>query len=909
MTCLHPMLLVSLSLFIIVVTSEFHLSTADFEAKFASDSGVLKSLRPKIDSKFDFSPSDFFHYRNSDEQYHTGDLTIWFRADGETGWTSADTSVLRQDVTVETREDGNTVSSNLNAALHNTTGYLDVTRLWREVDGDFALQFNLKNTASKPIEIGSLGFPIEFNNIFTNRTATETTEKCVFVDPYIGLNAGYLQVTRLTGQGPNLAITPLNRDSKFEAWEFLSEPYDDFLGYQVQTYEGNYAWQVFTKSLAEIAWSDAGPWNVPTSTMLDPGESMTVGLQFAVVRQVQDIETVVAKRQPVAVGIPGYVIPDDLTAKLFLKSEKDIKDIQIYPKGSLSVSQCGTHDTAWTGYDITTNRDAFGRARLEIEYSDSSIQAVHYWIAHSSPTALSQFGSFLTTAQWFVNSSDPFGRSPSVITFDRSTNDYVSQENRTWIAGLSDEGGAGSFLAAGMKQSIWPNAAEVAKLEEMVDGPIWGTLQATSGNETFAVKRSLFYYQPHLLPAYSYDSFFNWSSIPFPTQDKEAAYATDRTYNYVHVSALYWGLYRAGRTHPEILTKQTKDWYLLQAYRTVAYSVSNSTNGVPHTGYWNVGLMVEWVWGSILSDLFAENYTTEASHMRSLMKARQDLWAGVPDPFGSEMAWDSTGEEGVYYWSEYFHDEATAMKSINAIRGYMPTVPHWGWNGNARRYWDFVYAGEPALARIERQIHHYGSGLNALPMLDHYRRSSDPQSLKSIYTLRVGYGGNQGPLSSIDAGGFGAMAFHSYPDTLRWDAYSGDYGPNFAGHVMGAATYLVDHPIFGWVSFGGNVKHADGLITVEPRDAARKRAFIADVSLWIEIDAGRITQISFHPESKNVRVYIVPESTTKEKVTLIWEQTAQKSIQTMRLVSKDLQERLDGWEIAVPGSAEFIAEQ
>ena len=151
----------------------------------------------------------------------------------------------------------------------------------------------------------------------------------------------------------------------------------------------------------------------------------------------------------------------------------------------------------------------------------------------------------------------------------------------------------------------------------------------------------------------------------------------------------------------------------------------------------------------------------------------------------------------MYHWSQYFHDEATAQKSINAIRGYMPTIAHWGWNSNARRYWDFLYAGEFPLARIERQIHHYGSGLNALPILDNYRRMPDPQSLEAIYDLRVGYGGNQGPLSNIDAGGFGSMAFHSYPDTLRWDAYSGDYGPNFAGHVMGAATYLVNHPIFG----------------------------------------------------------------------------------------------------------------
>lgn len=29
-------------------------------------------------------------------------------------------------------------------------------------------------------------------------------------------------------------------------------------------------------------------------------------------------------------------------------------------------------------------------------------------------------------------------------------------------------------------------------------------------------------------------------------------------------------------------------------------------------------------------------------------------------------------------------------KTINSVLGYMPSIPHWGWNGNARRYWDFM---------------------------------------------------------------------------------------------------------------------------------------------------------------------------------------------------------------------------
>ena len=59
----------------------------------------------------------------------------------------------------------------------------------------------------------------------------------------------------------------------------------------------------------------------------------------------------------------------------------------------------------------------------------------------------------------------------------------------------------------------------------------------------------------------------------------------------------------------------------------------------------------------------------------------------VLDRFGSEMAWDSTGQEGVYAWSAYFNDTDTATNAVNSILAYQPTIPHCGYNGNARRYW------------------------------------------------------------------------------------------------------------------------------------------------------------------------------------------------------------------------------
>ena len=67
---------------------------------------------------------------------------------------------------------------------------------------------------------------------------------------------------------------------------------------------------------------------------------------------------------------------------------------------------------------------------------------------------VADLGHFLMTKQWYENPSDPFKRSPSVITYDRETDRLVDQDNRVWVAGLGDEGGSGSWVAAAMESSL-----------------------------------------------------------------------------------------------------------------------------------------------------------------------------------------------------------------------------------------------------------------------------------------------------------------------------------------------------------------------------------------------------------------------------------------------------------------------
>lgn len=150
---------------------------------------------------------------------------------------------------------------------------------------------------------------------------------------------------------------------------------------------------------------------------------------------------------------------------------------------------------------------------------------------------------------------------------------------------------------------------------------------------------------------------------------------------------------------------------------------------------------------------------------------------------------------------------------------------------------------------VERQIHHYGSGLNALTMLAAYRNDPD-----NSYLLRVGYAGTTGPLSNIHQNGWASCAMHAWPQNLYWDDYSGDYGPNFVGLALGSGTYLAEDAEMGLVAYGGILTHVGKLAIVEVRDAVRQKVFIGPVGLEIQIDAGIIKSFAYDKATNRVLV-------------------------------------------------------
>ena len=822
--------------------------TPEFKLTLVRSSQTLAALKPKGAGGFDFTPGDLLVERSENGYFHLGDITLRLRTGSSEEWKNYSTAAARKPVTPLPASGQVMAAANLAPTLPSDIP-LQITRAWELDNGKLVLRFTLKNESRQPVTVGALGIPMIFNNVLNHRSLEQAHAVCSFYDPYIGMDAGYLQVTRLNGHGPALLVVPEDK-TPFEAYNpILDRPglwgakpvFTDPTPRGI-TFEGFYQWMVHSEAYAENEWKGVPEWNPPTSVTLLPGESKTYALKFLLSGSIRDIDaTLAANGRPVAVGIPGYVLPTDVDAHLFLKYPKPVKSISVEPPESISVQKGNAARGSWASYQLRGR--AWGRSRLTVTYADGLVQTIQYFVTKPEAQVVSDLGHFLTTRQWFTDANDPFHRAPSVITYDRETNQPVLQDSRVWMAGLSDEGGAGSWLAAMMKEFDQPNKEEVEKLEEFVDGVVWGRLQFNDGARQYGVRKSLFYYQPDQLPPNYYRSDLDWTS--WTSWNKQASEAVDRSYDYPHVAAAYWVLYRLARNHQGLATNHPWEWYLKQAYQT-SVAMTNFAQELAVFGQMEGTIFVQ-----ILEDLKREGMQAEAANLEARMRERAERWKKQAYPFGSEMPWDSTGQEEVYAWTKYFGYEDKAEVTLNAILGYDPAIPHWGYNGSARRYWDFIFAAK--YQRLERQLHHYGSGLNAIPLLTQYREHPD-----DFYLLRVGYGGTMGPLTDIDQEGFMAPAFHSFPDMLRPDPVSGDNGPNFFGHAWNTATYIVDHPQFGWVAFGANLKVEGNTVSATPLDSRRSRIYIAPLGLWLTLDAGTFDRMEFNPKTGVVRVGLSP---------------------------------------------------
>lgn len=187
---------------------------------------------------------------------HLGDATLRLRpaaADPATPWTQVATGAApshARAVPVPPSLPGGLIAADvtplLAAGAPGGAASLLGLRVVREYgtanasSGGLALSFILSNTnATSALELGAFGASLPFDNDWTGLSLEQNAATCSLADPYVGLDAGYVRVTRISGRGPVILVTPLPRAEsdcavagvpaaggcigRLEAWRKLTE--------------------------------------------------------------------------------------------------------------------------------------------------------------------------------------------------------------------------------------------------------------------------------------------------------------------------------------------------------------------------------------------------------------------------------------------------------------------------------------------------------------------------------------------------------------------------------------------------------------------------------------------------------------------------------------------------------------
>jgi hypothetical protein len=517
--------------------------------------------------------------------------------------------------------------------------------------GGLLMWFTLQNNGTTDVEVG--GFAVAMpSNEKTGGNLEDLAQTASFADPHIGGGHGYLTMTRLTGRDGVLMIVGENGTS-MEAFSDQWSP----LG------RSSNAWSVHSKAFFDKEWSNAdGSWINATGVTIPAGGSLTRDFRIALATDVQHKQSALeALGRPVLSAVPGYVVATDMTAaKLFVKPPQHTKLIAAAvvndaksadPKPCMSVGPIGTGNTnGWIGLPLTP-LIPYCRCRVELRYSDGSYQVASYFVLPALNKHVATFGKFQATTAFYDDGSDPFGRSPSVMPWNRAGKAHVLHDPRNFIVGLSDEGGAGANVGFAIKQYAAPVQEEVSQLDRYINSTLYGvhcpaapkefqTDCSLQDHKTHGIKASLFWTNAsgswdHMsgMPGYHYQpqDFTGWK------WDRPRAYSLFRAYNYPHQSVVYHSMYRLARDHPTTQTSKPAVWYLKQCANTIRGAWSR----LGGLWYMQQGLMAGSVWLDVLRDLELEAevnasmFAADAEYVQQVMANRTLKGRGVGGP-GSE---------------------------------------------------------------------------------------------------------------------------------------------------------------------------------------------------------------------------------------------------------------------------------
>jgi hypothetical protein len=587
-----------------------------------------------------------------------GGVTLAYRRAGATEWRQAATSATNRVADAETGAGQSSADKSRNveslyriAPSDDADADLEVRAGFEVADDEIVWSIQLKNLADAPLEIGDLGVPLPMASANNRGRRSPPVMKHSFISGH-----GSFLFWMRPGAGPYLTLTPLP-STQLEYWE----PPQRFGGGGGQGGGqggrrrggggGAAAFRAFIHSaVSGAAAKERGTnWRQPhTSVTLAPagqdGAEREYGFKLRWANDLDGVRVVLVDERLVDVEVaPGMTVPSDLAALVALRSRETIHRLEAEHADQTTIESLGQRGD-YHIYRIKFRR--LGENLITVHFGDDRQMRMEFFASEPVETVIKKRAAFLAKSQhrdetkWYRGLITDWNMESQVL---------VSPDNYDRISGFRiyavtcDDPGLAkpAYLAA--KNAEFPDAGELAALDEYIEHFVWGGLQRTT-EETYP---------------YGIYGIQDWKrNRDSDDPGRNGKLHIWRCYDYPHIVLMYHSMYRAAKAAPHIATKLPADEYLRRAAGTAIamFTVPREVEGwsAYGTGFYNELVIVD-----LLRDLVAAGMTDEATTLRDHWERKVKRFVlENPDLFRSEYAFDSTGFESTHALAKYAMERA-----------------------------------------------------------------------------------------------------------------------------------------------------------------------------------------------------------------------------------------------------------
>ena len=831
---------------------------------------------------------------------------------------ASDNPYIEKTVVSDKKVEVNFIGQDLSSTTDRTMKGFDVKSTYDmdTEDGSLLWTITLKNKSGAYLEFGDVGLPMPWNNKYTNQNSVYSER--VTAHTFAGADSGYAYAIRCSGEGNYILFTPVAtsgaRIEYVDNWIGSNNGVsDNRTGSTFSNWTGDSGeWQpglsVYYIHSKDIHKTGRSYFEDATSLILEPGESQTYQFKFSAVRagdntpqesaespnnasdSIEQRETnmrsILYQNGLIdAIAVPGFQTALNMDTRLDLHYDDslikvDSVDIQCvhendpFDEAHTPEHRSGMVNNSRTGRGLHDGNEGYEESVSFVETKTVDGEQHHIYDLHFGCIGnnsvrveyklkvgdewVSKFTQFEfnvlteldqasdTHADFMVNETQD--TNPDSATYGIYSDWYFasgrdSNQRNHW----GDDWSHDNINFIAMKNYLNPDAEQVKSIETYLIDFMWNTYMKNT-QDNFIVANYL-----------SASGAYSTSSGPYT-----------RTFSEVMEATGFFNMYRIVKAYPDLIEyRKPAAWYLEKAYGI--YSNRVGTGAIGFYGEQQIPDMIE--------ALYAEGMDEEAFNLQERFawyKANNCINATYP--YGSEFAYDNTGEEGAFaaiqaltkYWpdSDAAKNAYSAMSMANhktrAMRGIQPT-----WY----QYADPVFIGGESWWNFQ-----YTASLAGSIMDDWMRYEELEDGDTTAWAARVNYAAkisnfnaiNMGQISdkyvgnvswryNMYKGGYGAMNVNDGGTRVMnngWQDFSGESDEGLYGSLLRISADVVNDPIFGLYGYGANVTADETSYTVIPTDGFGKRVNILDQKIYVETTQDTITSAKFAMDGSSIELNV-----------------------------------------------------